>query len=121
MIIIDDAYNSNQSGARAALETLSMFDGAKIMVTPGMVELGEIQNEVNRQFGAEAAEVCDFVVLVGKRQTESILEWLRNASFPEEKIEVVETLEQAFEAIEKIDAGGKQKVVLLENDLPDNY
>lgn len=121
IIIIDDAYNSNPSGASAALETLDMFDGVKIMVTPGMIELGEIQDEGNWLFGTEAAAVCDFVILVGKRQTESIFEGLKSVSFPEEKIKVVETLEQAFEAIDKIDAGGAQKVVLLENDLPDNY
>ncbi|MCL2010275.1 MAG: UDP-N-acetylmuramoyl-tripeptide--D-alanyl-D-alanine ligase [Synergistaceae bacterium] len=122
IIIIDDAYNSNPGGASAALETLGMFEGVKIMVTPGMVEMGEAQDEANRRFGAEAAGVCDFVFLMGKHQTGSILKGLRDASFPEEKVKVAETLEQAFEAIEKIDAGAKkQKIVLLENDLPDNY
>jgi UDP-N-acetylmuramoyl-tripeptide--D-alanyl-D-alanine ligase len=121
IIIIDDAYNSNPSGAGAALETLSMFDGVKIMVTPGMVELGGAQDELNRRFGAEAAKVCDYVVLVGDRRTRSISDGLRMASFPKERTKAVETVEQAFEAIEKIDTSGRQKVVLLENDLPDNY
>jgi UDP-N-acetylmuramoyl-tripeptide--D-alanyl-D-alanine ligase len=98
-----------------------MLDGLKIMVTPGMVELGEAQDELNRQFGVKAAKVCDYVVLVGENRTKSISEGLIIASFPKERAKAVETLEQAFEEIGKIDAGGRQKVVLLENDLPDNY
>ena len=71
-LIIDDAYNSNPSGAKAALDTLSAFEGFKILVTPGMIELGEKQDECNHTFGTQAASVCDYVVLVGERQTKSI-------------------------------------------------
>ena len=75
-IIIDDAYNSNPSGTKAALETLSYFDGFKILLTPGMVELGEKQAELNREFGKNAAKVCDYVILVGRSQTEPIAKGL---------------------------------------------
>jgi UDP-N-acetylmuramoyl-tripeptide--D-alanyl-D-alanine ligase len=103
-----------------------MFDGVKILITPGMVELGDSQDECNRQFGIEAAAVCDYVILVGERQTKSIMEGLKSASYPDEKTFVAETLEHAFKAMEKLEAekinsGGRQKIVLLENDLPDNY
>ncbi|MEG1186184.1 MAG: UDP-N-acetylmuramoyl-tripeptide--D-alanyl-D-alanine ligase, partial [Eubacterium sp.] len=73
-LIIDDAYNSNPSGAKAALDTLATFDGVKILVTPGMVELGTKQDECNRIFGTQAAAVCNHVVLVGEKQTKSIYE-----------------------------------------------
>ena len=43
--IIDDAFNSNPVGSRAAVETLKMFDGIRIMITPGMVELGDKEEE----------------------------------------------------------------------------
>ncbi|MDR2175674.1 MAG: UDP-N-acetylmuramoyl-tripeptide--D-alanyl-D-alanine ligase [Synergistaceae bacterium] len=122
VILIDDSYNSNQSGARAALETLAMFEGLKILVTPGMVELGAAEDESNRRFGSEAAAVCDRIVLMGERQTRSVREGLKLAGFPDEKTEVAESLEQAFERIEKFSLEGfGRKVVLLENDLPDNY
>jgi UDP-N-acetylmuramoyl-tripeptide--D-alanyl-D-alanine ligase len=124
LIIIDDAYNANQSGARAALETLGMFEGFKILVTPGMVELGGAQDESNRQFGTEAAAVCDRVILVGEKQTRSVREGLKLAAFPDEKADVAESLERAFEKIERLVLDLKSpgpKVVLLENDLPDNY
>jgi UDP-N-acetylmuramoyl-tripeptide--D-alanyl-D-alanine ligase len=122
LVIIDDAYNANQNGARAALETLGMFQGLKILVTPGMVELGPAQDESNRRFGMEAAAVCDRVVLVGERQTRSIREGLRLAGFPDEKTDVAESPEQAFAKIERLGPNGLgPKVVLLENDLPDNF
>jgi UDP-N-acetylmuramoyl-tripeptide--D-alanyl-D-alanine ligase len=87
-----------------------------------MVELGSAQDESNRRFGMEAAAVCDRVVLVGERQTRSVREGLKAAGFPDEKTEVVESLDLAFGSIEKFDPKGPgPKVVLLENDLPDNY
>ena len=120
-LIIDDAYNSNPSGAKAALDTLSAFDGFKILVTPGMIELGAKQDECNHTFGRQAAAVCDYVVLVGERQTKSIYNGLTDAKYDPNKIIVAPNLQQALKSVENIKTGGLQKVVLLENDLPDNY
>lgn len=118
-LIIDDAYNSNPSGARAALAVLKEFTGTKILITPGMVELGEKQYELNREFGAEAAEACDYVMLVGEKQTKPIYDGLIGAGFDEKRLFVAETIQ---EALAKADAtAGERKIVLLENDLPDNY
>lgn len=119
--IIDDAYNSNPSGTKAALEALSLFDGFKILVTPGMVELGSKQNELNREFGANAAAVADYVVLVGKKQAVPIKEGLLSKSYDENKIFVASNINQALEHVYALSSGGKKKVILLENDLPDNY
>lgn len=119
--IIDDAYNSNPSGAKAALETLSMANGMKIMVTPGMIELGDKEYELNKEFGANAAKVCDFVALVGERQTRPIYDGLIEAGYDEEKIFVAEGLKEAMDKVYSISSGDKRKIILLENDLPDNY
>ena len=119
--IIDDAYNSNPSGTKAALEALSLFEGYKILVTPGMVELGEKQEELNREFGRNAAAVCDYVVLVGKKQAVPIKSGLLDAGYPEKKIFVADTIEEALTHVYAAGSNGKNKVVLLENDLPDNY
>ena len=63
-LIIDDAFNSNPIGSKMALEVLSKMEGSmKIMITPGMVELGSRQYELNYEFGRLAAEVCDYVIL----------------------------------------------------------
>lgn len=119
--VIDDAYNSNPTGARAAIDALSLFDGFKILVTPGMVELGQEQDALNAAFGAYAAGVCDYVTLVGKKQTRSIYEGLRSAGYPEERIFVAEDLQAALAAAYAVPAGEKEKIILLENDLPDNF
>jgi UDP-N-acetylmuramoyl-tripeptide--D-alanyl-D-alanine ligase len=124
-IVIDDAYNSNAAGAKAALDVLALFEGCKILITPGMVELGSCQDELNEKFGAQAAEVCDFVILVGRKQTESVRRGLLNhrgrEPYPEDRLFVAPDLAGGLARLSAIDAGGKRKVVLLENDLPDNY
>lgn len=120
--MIDDAYNSNPSGAKSALETLKSFkDEYKILVTPGMIELGEKQYECNFEFGELAAKVCDYVILVGKEQTKPIYEGLLKKRYKKENIEIIEDVKEAFTIITELESNGKHKVALFENDLPDNY
>ena len=119
--IIDDAYNSNPEGARAAVETLKLFDGYRILITPGMVELGEKMHECNKRFGTQAAACCDYVYLVGEKQTEPIFEGLIEAGFPREKICVAADFTEAITRAYKMQTDGKKPFILLENDLPDNF
>ena len=121
MTIIDDAYNSNPSGTKAALEALSLFDGYKILVTPGMVELGSKQDELNREFGQNAADVCDYVVLVGAKQAVPIKAGLLDKNYDESKIYVASNINDALSHVYALNSQGRKKIVLLENDLPDNY
>lgn len=120
LTFIDDAYNSNPSGCRAALNVLGLFDACRILVTPGMVELGEKQDELNREFGSEAAKVCDYIALVGKKQTEPIFSGIQNAGFDMSRVFVCDTLGEALGKVSSV-VTDKKKIVLLENDLPDNY
>jgi UDP-N-acetylmuramoyl-tripeptide--D-alanyl-D-alanine ligase len=120
-LIIDDAYNSNPSGAKAALDTLNTFEGVKIVVTPGMIELGSKQYECNKTFGTQIASVCDYAILVGPKQTKPIQDGLAEADYPSNQIYVAESLQDALAYVEKLNTNGIQKIVLLENDLPDNY
>lgn len=120
LTFIDDAYNSNPSGCRAALGVLGLFDACKILVTPGMVELGAKQEELNFEFGQEAAEVCDFIALVGKNQTVPIYNGIKAAGFDMEKVYVADSLGEALGKVRAYRTD-KKKIVLLENDLPDNY
>lgn len=120
-IILDDSYNSNKNGFMAALDTLQGFQELRILFTPGMVELGEKQYSENKEAGSYAADKCDYAVLVGKEQTKPIFDGLKEAGFPENKIIIVEGLMEGFDRINGIPSEGKKKVVLIENDLPDNY
>ncbi|MCR5458685.1 MAG: UDP-N-acetylmuramoyl-tripeptide--D-alanyl-D-alanine ligase [Acetatifactor sp.] len=118
--IIDDAYNSNPVGSKAAVETLAMFDGIRILVTPGMVELGAKEYEYNFKFGTYAADCCDYILIVGKKNRESIHKGVLSKGFPEEKCICVDKLEDAMNYAYSIKGQG-HKFILLENDLPDNY
>ena len=91
------------------------------MVTPGMVELGAQMEERNKEFGKQAADCCDYAVLVGKRQAPPILEGLLEAGFPKEKIFVAESFNEGIAHAYGLDTAGKRPVILLENDLPDNF
>ena len=118
--IIDDAYNSNPVGSKAAVETLAMFDGIRILVTPGMVELGDKEDEYNYKFGTYAADCCDYILIVGKKNRESIHSGVLSKSFPADKCICVDKLEDAMNYAYSIKGQG-HKYILLENDLPDNY
>lgn len=120
LTFIDDAYNSNPSGCRAALNVLGLFDACKILVTPGMVELGAKQEELNFEFGQEAAAVCDYIVLVGKHQTEPIYNGIKAAGYDMDKVYAADSLGEALDKARAYQTD-KKKIVLLENDLPDNY
>ncbi len=118
--IIDDSFNSNPVGAEAALEVLSEIgDGKKVLVTPGMVELGEKEYEENKKLGERAADVCDLVILVGPMRTLPILDGLKAAAYPNQQIIVALNLEEVKKHLAtRVQPGD---VVLFENDLPDNY
>lgn len=119
-LVIDDAYNSNPDGAREALKVLASFtDHTRILVTPGMVELGDIQTEENMKLGEFAARCCDHAVLVGIKQTEPIKEGLEKGGFLMDRCRVVKNLKEALSVLAEIKKG--RSIVLFENDLPDIY
>ena len=120
IIIIDDSYNSNPFGCKVALKTLAVFEGYKILITPGMVELGDEEDISNFNFGKDAGQVCDFVILVGEKQTEHIYKGLMESNFNKDNIFIANGVKEGFEKAYSIKTE-KQKVLLIENDLPDNY
>lgn len=117
--VIDDAFNSNIKGARQAFQVLKQFPGKRIIVTPGMVELGSREYELNREFGEAMADCCDTAILVGKKRCGPIAEGLKNGGFPVDSIMMVSSLNEAAELLRNISGAGD--TVLFENDLPDNY
>ena len=91
----------------------------KIILTPGLVEMGEKEFEINEKFGEMIATSCDICVIVNNYNKEAIKKGLQNKNFNPKKIYEVESLYLATELFKTILKKGD--VVLIENDLPDNY
>lgn len=117
--IIDDSYNSNIIGAKEALETLSKFQGSKIVVTPGLVEMGEEQSDVNFKLGTMIADVADYIIIMNETNKNYILSGAISHNFDREKIYFCSSRKRQKELLQLLT--NKGCVVLFENDLPDNY
>ena len=119
---IDDAFNSNPVGAKNALKVLSFMDGYKVVVTPGMIELGEKEDELNKEFGKEMAGAADLVILVGEKKTKVIKEGLLEEGFSEDNIIVINNVRDSFPILSELKKElNKNIIALYENDLPDSY
>lgn len=119
VVVIDDSYNSNPTGAASALQILGAYPAARrVLITPGMVELGPEEERENTELGRRAAEVCDLCLLIGHRGR-MIGAGLREAGFPEDQIMEFDTGPEAQAALQQLTRRGD--VILFENDLPDVY
>ncbi len=116
--ILDDAYNSNVRGAAAAVDVLRLFGGRKFVVTPGLVELGVLEEEENLRLGERLAGL-DRVILVGATLVNAVKKGYAAAGGDAEKLTVVPTLEKAQDLLSQELREGD--TVLFLNDLPDIY
>ena len=119
IVLIDDSYNSNEDGALAAMEVLDLFQGRKIVVTPGLVELGKEENIANYNFGRILSEHADKVIVVGKHNAVMLIDGLKDAGMEVENIKFSKNLKRGNDVLSEMLEEGD--VVLFENDLPDNY
>lgn len=117
--IIDDAYNANPTGAHNALMVLQAMKERTIIVTPGMIELGEKEDIANYTFGKEMAECVDEVILVGVKVTSMIQKGLMEEGFDENHLHICKDFASAMHVLKEIVQ--EHDVVLLENDLPDAF
>jgi len=118
--VIDDSYNANPVGVHEGLDVLATFDGgAKILVTPGLVELGSVEEEENRRYGRHAAAVCDHVIVAEARPAAALRAGLVEGGMRKDRIHSVHGLAETTALIARIARPGD--VVLFANDLPDTY
>lgn len=120
MYQIDDAYNSNPIGAKMALDVLDMMPGTKVVVTPGMTELGKKEDEYNHIFGNQISEVADYVILVGKKKTQPIYDGLIEKGYDKEHIIILQDVREAYPLIQQLKEDDEEIYALFENDLPDS-
>lgn len=120
LTIIDDAFNSNPVGSAMALEVLgAMTGGRRILITPGMIELGDRQEELNAAFGRNAASSADIVIVVGHYNRDAITAGLAAGGMPAEAVRNADSFAEAQQMLSAISAPGD--IVLYENDLPDTF
>jgi len=119
-LLIDDAYNSNPEGCLEAVRVLGSFEGMKkVIVTPGLVELGDKEYEYNYALGKEAAKNCDIIILVGKNRSKPMQDAVKDSNFNPLGLYVVSSFKEAMSVYSQL--ADNNTVVLFENDLPDNY
>ncbi len=118
--ILNDAYSANPVGVVSALRALSLHPSQRrLLITPGMVELGPLMEAENRRLGEIAAEHATDVILIGAQQSAPIKAGLLSAGFPEAHIQTMETVREAISWYERNLKAGD--TVLFINDLPDTY
>jgi len=101
------------------MEVLDIFEGEKIVVTPGLVELGKEENVANYNFGKLLSSHADKVIIIGKHNAETLINGLIDGGMERENISFAKNLKKGNEMLGGM--VGKGSVVLFENDLPDNY
>ena len=118
--IIDDAFNSNPDGSRMALDVLSrMTTGRRIVVTPGMIELGERQFELNRKLGETIGRSVDIAIIVGQYNREALTKGVESTGFPQENLHTVASFAESQSLLSTMLRPGD--TILYENDLPDTF
>lgn len=119
--VIDNAYSSNPVGAHGSLEVLADLEARwRVLVTPGMVELGPARAEENERFGAAAAEVCDHIILVGRDVASEVRKGVETADFDRDRLHQVDEVAEVGDLLETLGVDARD-LVLFENDLPDLY
>ncbi len=119
-IMIDDAYNANPEGCIEAVNVLGSFDGMKkVIITPGLIELGEKEYECNYRLGLEAAKICDIIIFVGKNRSKPLAEAVNSTDFNKDMLFIADSFMDAMKIYTQF--ADNQTVLLIENDLPDNY
>lgn len=116
--VIDDGFNSNEVGFKAAVDVLRLMDEEKYIVTPGIIEQGVNSEKVNYNLGRYMGDKIDFAILVEKN-AQIIKNGLLSSGFDESKIIIRKDFKEAWEYIKKIN--DKNKIFLIENDLPSIY
>ena len=121
-IYLDDGYNGNPQGIIGALEVLGAYaPKRRIVITPGLIEMGKARSEYHEAIGRAAAKNVDVAFLVGPKQTADIRRGMLAAGYPEAQVHTVRSLDEARDAVTAMGGWDAGSVVLVANDLPDQF
>ena len=121
-VYLDDGYNGNPEGIIGALEVLGAYaPKRRIVITPGLIEMGKDRAQYHEAIGRAAAQNVDVAFLVGPKQTADIRAGMVVAGFPEANVHTVRSLEEARDRISAMNGWDAGNAVLVANDLPDQF
>jgi len=113
--LVDNTFSSNEVTFKKTIETAKMVNGKKVLITPGLVELGEHEEKINFQIGSLAKNVFGKIILVGNnKRTQSFAK-----SFKTKPEFINDTREEYFKKIN--DLKDNYEWIFLENDITQNY
>ncbi len=119
-VMIDDAYNANPEGSIEAVRVLGSFDGMKkVIITPGLIELGSKEYDYNFALGLECAKICDIIIFVGENRSKPLSDAVLTTDFDKNNMFIAKSFAEAYSIYSGF--ADKDTVLLIENDLPDNY
>ncbi len=119
VIVINDAYSANPVSVVSSLKVLGMYPKRRVLITPGMIELGHLHHQENQKLGVLATQYATDIILVGEKQTAPIQEGIHTTSFNKEHLLIMNRVSEAIQWYQThLEAGD---TVLLLNDLPDTY
>lgn len=112
--ILDDSYNCSILSAKNSLEVLSYFKGSKICCTPGIIEGGSLQEELNIELAKMLEKYSDVQIIIGKTNRK----YFETVLGHKKSVYYLDTLNEAKELFSALKSGD---TLLLLNDLPDDY
>lgn len=111
--LIDDTFNATPKGFEAALKYLNIFnEQKKIVITPGIIELGKESSKTHKWLGELLAKYADFVVLTS---SDFIDEMKTGMGASSTKLKLNKNPRQITDLISK---EGEKYAVLLEGRIP---
>ncbi len=113
--IIDSAYSTNPSAFSADLEHLQLWSGRKVVITPGIIELGKAAFSLHREMGEKLAEAADLVIVTRDYYWKEIKAGLEKGKKEKGKEVQLFYLSRPTEIIEKVKNFARPgDVILLE-------
>jgi UDP-N-acetylmuramoyl-tripeptide--D-alanyl-D-alanine ligase len=113
-VLIDDTYNSNPAGVMTALDYLKKFNGRKIIILPGIIELGSATEKVHKALGKKMSEICDLIIIT-KKDFADYLCWLHSGDSPVEPLAQDENHTSAPQPFGTMEPTGNTKFITQEN------
>ena len=117
-LIFDDSFNSNLVGFKNSLNAIKEFKRHKILITPGIVELGKYKNKINKELAFSISGCVDEVIVVGNHEVDDLFYCLKKYKI---KIYRCQSFKEGYKLYLSIIKNLKESILLIENDLPDIY